>query len=344
MNSCEGRDYLRILHGTMEIANQMHTIVEGLKRIGEDAKAINYYPNYLGYKSDLVMDIASFSRIKEANEATKLVASQIIADIDVFHYHFGTSLILDGSDLPMLKELNKKVVMHHWGSDVRMYSRAVQLNPFVRVKSTDEDAIKGNLERLAKHIDTCIVSDYELYEYVKDYYSKVVMIPQVIDMSQMLPMEVIDKNKRVTIVHAPTSPEVKGTAHIIQAIKMLQNKYDFDFKLIQGMPYEEAKIAYRNADLIIDQILIGSYGLCSIENMALAKPVVCYISDFMKEKYPRELPIISANPTNIKDTIEDLLNNREALAEIGNKSRAYVKKHHDINNLSQKFIDLYREV
>lgn len=328
----------------MEIANQMHTIVEGLKKIGEDAKAINYYPNYLGYKSDLVMDLNSFSNIKEANEATKLLASKIIAEVEVFHFHFGTSLVLDGSDLPVLKELNKKVVMQHWGSDVRMYTSAIKLNPFVIVKNSNEDAIKVCLERLAKHIDTCVVSDYELYEYVKDYYSNLVIIPQVIDLSELNEMEEIHKNRRLKIVHAPTSPEVKGTYHILKAIELLQSAYDFDFKLIQGMPHEEAKKAYAHADIIIDQILVGSYGLCAIENMALAKPVICYITEFMKEKYPKELPLISANPTNIKETLEFLLNNRDSLDEIGNQSREYAKKYHDINKLSQKFIDLYHEV
>lgn len=328
----------------MEIANQMHTIVEALKKMGEDAKAINYYPSYIGYKSDMLMDINSFSSLKEANEATKQLASKIIDDVDVFHYHFGTSLVLDGSDLPVLKELNKKVVMHHWGSDVRMYSQAVKLNPFVKVKSLNEDAIKGNLERLAKYIDTCIVSDYELYEYVKGYYSNLIMIPQVIDLSHFNQVDETNSNKRITIVHAPTSPEVKGTVHILEAIELLQSNYDFDFKLIQGMAFEEVKKAYAQADIIIDQILIGSYGLCSIENMALGKPVICYISEFMKEKYPKELPIISANPTNIKDTIEFLLNNRECLDEIGNKSREYAKKYHDINKFKKKFIDLYQVV
>ncbi|PKM96496.1 MAG: transferase [Firmicutes bacterium HGW-Firmicutes-1] len=326
----------------MEIANQMHIIVEGLKKVGEDAKAINYYPNYLGYKSDMVMNIKSFSSILEANEATKLLASRIIADVDVFHYHFGTSLTLDGSDLPLLKELNKKVVMHHWGSDVRIYSQAVKLSPFVNVKCLKEDAIKRRLEQLAKYIDTCIVSDYELYEYVKDYYSNLVIIPQAIDLNEFNQIEEPSKNKKITIVHAPTSPEIKGTIHILQAIEMLQSKYDFDFKLIQGISYEEAKKTYVNADIIIDQILIGSYGLCSIENMSFGKPVVCYISDFMQEKYPRELPIISANPTNIKEKIEFLLNNRDCLSDIGMKSRKYAKKHHDINKLSRRFIELYQ--
>ncbi|MFZ7102483.1 MAG: glycosyltransferase family 1 protein [Peptococcaceae bacterium] len=339
---CLDNDNLKIIHGTMEIANQMYTMVQGLKKLGAEAKTLSYYQGYLQYKSDMSLDIYSYISEKEANREIKHLAAQIIPEYDVFHYHFGTSLTLDNSDLPLLRELNKKVLMHHWGSDVRIYSEAVQRNPYVRVKIEDENWLKRKLERLSGLIDTCIVGDYELYEYVKDYYSQVVMIPQVIDIDGFDIPERKTSEKKITIVHAPTSPRIKGTKYILQTIEELENEYDFDFILVKNMAYEEAKKVYLNADIVIDQMLIGSYGLVAIENMALGKPVICWISDFMKEKYPGELPIISANPDNIKAILEGVLRNKDCLEEIGKKSRKYVETYHDVNKYSQKLLDLYK--
>ena len=334
---------MRIIHGTIEIANQMFTMVQGLRRIGLDARTINYYPSYLQYESDEVINIKAFRDANLANKALKELASRIIPAYDVFHYHFGTSLLLDYSDLPLLKEQNKKVLMHHWGSDVRRYSLAVRLNPYVKVKSMNENTIRNRLDRLSKYIETCVVCDEELYEYVKEYYRKVVVFPQVIDIQQYS-AENNHQNGRLTIVHAPTSPGIKGTGYILKAVEELGKEHDFEFRLVKGMSHEEARKIYLNADIVIDQLLIGSYGLVSIENMALGKPVVCWISEFMKGKYPRELPIISANPDNIKEVIAYLLSNRDSLHEIGLKSRAYAEKYHDINKFSHKLLELYQSL
>ncbi len=330
---------LRIVHGTMEIANQMQTMAQGLKGLGVTAHTLNYYPTYLKYKADIQMNVRAYK-----HAAIKEMACKIIPLYDVFHFHFGTSLTLNNCELPLLRELGKKVLMHHWGSDVRLYSQAVKNNPYVKVKVWHEGTIRGMLTRLSKQIDTCAVCDRELFEYVKNYYPRVVFIPLVIDIRDFNLSEEAPPNKRLTIVHAPTSPEIKGTAHVLQAVEQLKSEYDFDFILVQGMPYAEAKKVYQSADIVIDQLLVGSYGLFSIENMALGKPVVCWISDFMMDKYAQELPLIRANPDTVKQVLEGLMKNRDSLQEIGRRSRQYVEVYHDISKYSPKLLNLYKSL
>lgn len=336
----------KILHGTMEIANQMHTLTEGLRNMNIHARSLNHYNNYLGYKSDYYVDLQQYKNINEANKDLKNTALKYMSEFDIFHFHFGTSLTLDYSDLHVLKEFDKKVVMNHWGSDVRMYSKAKEMNHYANVKDMDEEGIKRKLNFLSKHISHCIVADYELYEYVKNYYENVHIVPQAIDINKYNPIIKEDEkcNKKMLIVHAPTSPEIKGTQYILKAIEELKLKYNFDFKLIQGMSHDEAKKIYQKADLIIDQILIGGYGLLAIEAMAMEKPVICWISDYMKEKYPREIPIICANPENIKEKIEYAIKNKELLQVIGRKGRKYIKSYHDSNKVCSQLIKIYESI
>ena len=110
------------------------------------------------------------------------------------------------------------------------------------------------------------------------------------------------------------------------------------------MSHSEAVKTYQKADLIIDQILLGSYGVFAVESMAMGKPVIGWISDFMKEKYPKELPIISANPDNIEQKIEYVINNRDMLKKIGIDGRKYVEKYHDINVVTNNIIDIYKKI
>ncbi|CBH22460.1 conserved protein of unknown function [Acetoanaerobium sticklandii] len=333
-----------ILHGTIEIANQMNTLTRGLSNMGFSAKSLNYYPSYLKYKADYEIDLYKGNDVNVANNISKKLASRFINENDIFHFHFGTSLTLDYSDLPLLKELQKKVVMQYWGSDVRLYSKAVKLNPYIKVKDMNEDMIKRKVELISKYIPDCIV-DYELAEYVKEFHDNIHYTKVAIDLEKYeYTYDDNLTNSKFMIVHAPTSPEHKGTDYIIKALSELNVDFDFELKLVQGMSNEEATKIYMKADLIIDQILAGSYGVFAVESMAMGKPVISWISDFMKEKYPDDLPIISANPDNIKNTLEYILKNKDILAEIGHKGRLYVEKYHDMNKISKNMVDIYKKI
>lgn len=343
MDEIKENSTLRILHGTIEIANQMYTLTEGLKKLGTNAKTLNYYPSYLGYKSDYIFNIGSFKNINEANMETKKLALKMITENDIFHFHFSTSLTLDYWDLHILKDLNKKIIMHHWGSDVRMVSTAKKINPYVRVKILDEDIIKRRLDFLSKFVDYCVVADQELYSYVKDFYKNVVLIPQAIETDKYRSTDSdVEENQKFLIVHAPTNREIKGTTFIMNAIENLKHKYDFEFRLVENVSHEEAKKIYEKSDLIIDQVLSAGHGLFALECMAMGKPVICSISDFMKDYYPKELPIISAGPYEIESKLEFILNNKDMLQSIGNKGREYVLKYHDYLVVSKMTLELYK--
>lgn len=332
----------KVLQGTMEIANQMNTLTAALKRKGIAAQAVNYYPSYLGYDAGEDVSFADCQTQEEAVLKTKEFAAEALTQYDIFHFHFGTSLTTDHSDMPLLKQMGKKAVMHFWGSDVRRMSVARQHNPYIRVKNADEVQIVKHLEFISGHIQDCFVADHELYLYVKDFFPRIHFLPQAIDLVKYEPK--MATNLRPLLVHAPSNPEVKGTQYIIQAIDTLHKEYDFDFQLIQGLSHEQAKIAYQQADLIIDQILAGSYGLLAVEAMAMGKPVVCWISEYMQEKYPAELPIIVANPDTITDVLRSVLSNWDMLPDLGKRGRKYVETHHDADCVAEQLISIYQRL
>lgn len=340
----KGKSDFSVLLGTMEIANQMGIQSKALKSMNVKATTVNYYENYLKFKSDISIDVQKFSSVEEADISVKHLSSELILDYNIFHFHFGTTLTLDGSDLPIIKELNKKMIMQYWGSDVRLLSIAKKLNPYTKVKQMNEDIIKRNLEFHSKYISDCFV-DYELYEYVKGYYKNVHVTRSSIDLERFDYVNSSIKVKdKILIVHAPTSPEFKGTQFIVKAIEALNYRGDFEFKLVMGMSNEEAVKIYKEADLIIDQLHTGTYGIFAVESMALGKPVISWISDFMREKLPKELPIVVANPDTIKSVLKNLLDNKDELGEIGRKSRLYVEKYHDSKKVAQEHLEIYKSL
>ena len=77
------------------------------------------------------------------------------------------------------------------------------------------------------------------------------------------------------MLHAPSRRIVKGTKYILDAVEELKSEgLKFDFKMVEGMKNSDAKELYRTADIVVDQLRIGWYGVLAVEAMALGKPVI----------------------------------------------------------------------
>ena len=151
---------------------------------------------------------------------------------------------------PILGALRKKSVMHYLGSDIRG-------------KSPQELAF-------GKKAGAEVVGSYDAIRWVPEAE----MIPPGIDVSAIEPAPPTDRARPV-ILHAPSSRRRKGTEHVIAACEGL----DADLVLVEGLHHDEAFERYREADIVVDQLNAGWYGLFAIECMALGKPVVTFLHD-----------------------------------------------------------------
>lgn len=324
---------MKIFHGTTEIAGQMGILSKALTKKGHCSVGYNTFHSYLGYKDFLV-------NTDQRGLVEKV--PQILEDYDLFHFHYGTTLSPDFTDLSEIKKRNKKMIMHHWGNDVRFHEQARIHNPYVYTgDSPPNEDIHAKLMKITQYIKEAIVQDYEVYDYVKDYYDKVHVVPIAIDLTHFQPhYPSVDKD-RPLILHAPTNPKFKGTCYIEKTIKRLKEEFDFDYRRIEKMNHEEVIKLYRDADIIIDQVLCGSYGLLSVESMALGKPVLTFIRPDLISSFPLDLPIVNANPSNLFEKVKRLLDNPELRRELGVRGRKYVEKVHSHNLVADQLITIY---
>ena len=338
------RNKFRILHSPNNIANQMAILSKAQRELGYSSWSCDFSNNWFNYKSDQCLDLEKLkNKYHRIFRMSKFFLNSILK-YDVFHFYFGNTLLPRYYDLPILKRMNKKMVMRYLGSDVRQKSVAKRKNKFVQVKVKDEKEIRHRISTVAKYIKTAIVGDYELYEYIQKYFEKVVIIRQALNIQDYKAAIPSLYKKIPLIVHAPSEKRFKGTEYVLQAISKLKEECDFKFKLVHGLNHEEAKNIYGKADIVVDQLLGGSHGVFSIEAMALGKPVICYIREDLKNKYPKELPVISANPENIYDVLKLLIEDAKLRHELGEKGRAYVEKYHDARKIAGELIKVYESL
>ncbi len=333
---------LKVIHGTMEIANQMTQISRALRARGTVAATVSYHRNYLGYSADFEYPLAEEPDPRKRARDTAQVALGAMQEFNCFHFWFNTTFCPDFSDLPMLKNLDVPVFMQHCGSDVRTLEAAKAMNPWAVCKDIPAAEIAERLKMISRYIPTAIVGETRLYEYVKQYYAKVHMVPVAIDLEQWQVSNANETNERPLVVHAPTSPTYKGTKYVMKVVNKLKAKYDFDFQLIHGMSHMEAKAAYEKADIVIDQLLGGGYGSLSIENMALGKTVIVWICPKAAEGYPVEVPVLSANPDTLEKVLTRALHDDDLRRDIGKRARAHVERYHDVKRIAATMDGIYR--
>lgn len=327
---------MKIFQGTVEVAGQMGMLTGALKRRGHLVTAYNTFHSYLDYRHHLInTDRETISRMFRYMSDT----------FDIYHFHYCYTFFEDLNDLQRLKEKGKKIVMHHWGDDVRQLRHARLSNPYVNTSgSFPDEYIQQRLEYMATYVDAAIVQDVEVLSYVTPFYKKSFVLPIAIQLDRFPVSTFPEPRRKPLIVHAPTNPEFKGTPIIERVMDSLRKDYEFDYLRVAGMSNEEAASIYRQADLIIDQVLCGSYGLFSCEAMALGKAVVCYIRDDIRAQLPSDLPIISANPDTLESTLRHLLSNPHLMVEFGALGRNYVEKMHDINRVGEQLSHIYAQI
>jgi hypothetical protein len=324
---------MKVLHMPIEIAGQIGVLCNALRGNGHFASGYNFFSTYLGYK-DYLTNADSFEMARMFEPASRF--------FDLFHYHYGLSILPNHRDIKILRSLGKPVVMHHWGNDVRTREMATVNNRFVYTGDCpDSDKVHRDLTTLKEYITDAIVQDYEVYPYVAPYYKRVHVIPIAINMRLFKPYYPDVDVRKPTILHAPTNQDFKGTQYIEQAIEKLKLERNFNYIRVEKMEHQKAIALYKKADIIIDQILCGSYGLLSVEGMAYGKPVVAYIREDLaaREDAP---PIHNANPETIYDVLKYLIDHPEVRHRSGVAGREYVKRVHDSNVVIKKIMDVYQ--
>ncbi|MDP2683939.1 MAG: hypothetical protein Q8P20_02675 [bacterium] len=156
----------------------------------------------------------------------------------------------------------------------------------------------------------------------------------------------LNKKKMFVIAHAPSSRKIKGTQYILKSIERLtHNGYNIKLQLFEKLTHDQIATACQNADLIIDQLLIGWYGGFAVEMMALGKPVICYLDDRISHLVPfyNDIPIINANPQTLYKKIEFFINHPQELAIIGKKSRQFVERIHNPKTIAKTVVRYYQK-
>ena len=307
---------LRVTLCPVNTAGVPWTNAQALRRRGVDAQVVVFERYKLHPEADWSLGAPSSSPLLGRQARQWAAFARLLRRTDVFHFHFGLTLVPQSLQFPILRAARKKSVMHYLGTDIRG-------------KRPDELAS-------GRKADAQVVGSYDAIRWVPGAE----VIPPGVDLSRIAAAPPSDRG-RPLIVHAPSSRRRKGTEHVLAAVEGL----DADLELVEGLHHDEALERYRAADIVVDQLNAGWYGLFAIEAMALGKPVVTFLRDEAvrrtEEALGMRVPIVSATAETLREALRPLVADGDRRRELGAASRAYVERVHDIERVADRLLDLY---
>jgi glycosyltransferase involved in cell wall biosynthesis len=305
---------LRVVHCPVNTAGVPWTNVEALRRRRVDARLVVFNRYRLHPEADWSLDRGGGLARQQLAQWRAL--ARLLPTTDVFHFVFGLTLVPQALQFPLLRAFGKKSVMHYLGSDIR--------------GKTAAELTAG------KKADAEIVGSYDAIRWVPEAE----VIPPGVDLSRIAPAPPSDRARPV-ILHAPSSRRRKGTEHVIAACEGL----DADLLLVEGLRHDEAFERFREADVVVDQLNAGWYGLFAIECMALGKPVVTFLHDEAvrrtRDAFGIDVPLVSATAGSLREALRPLVADAARRRALGAASRAYVERVHDIETVADRLLDLY---
>jgi len=349
---------MKILHLPTNIAGNAYGLAQGERYLGLNVETLSIGTNKLNFPIDVNIPYSKYMALKLIKTFIK-----IRNQYDVFHFNFGTSLInikdFHLLDLPFYPR-NKKLIVTYQGCDARQkyitMKRTSISSKFSACQfekcydgvcnSGKKDKLrKKNIDKMMRYCDHAFVVNPDLLHFLPK--EKTSFLPYTIPNFDLIECQkkIFCSNDKIRIIHAPTHRVTKGSIYIIDAIKQLEQKYphQIEFVIVENTPYQEALKLYQQADLVIDQILIGWYGGLAVEVMKMGIPVAAYINEddleFIPSEMAKDLPIINLDPNNIVSVLEYIIKNRECLPELSKRSIDYVNKWHDpkyVANITKK--------
>lgn len=232
-------------------------------------------------------------------------------------------------------------------SEIRSRSDAVRNNFYAHLDDRYHELPDELLKQMASVFPGCIVESAEAAEYAARFHRRVYIVPLAIRLPKFDSRASLRERLlgRKTVVAHFAADESKGGEFIEKAISGLQNDgYDIQYARVRESGGEEAMEQMAKADIVIDQLLHGSYSLAAIEAMAMGKPVLSHLREDLRSKLDPELPIVSANPATLYRQLIPLLDNAELRRSLGERGRMYVQKHHAIEAVIPKLLAVYRHV
>lgn len=221
------------------------------------------------------------------------------------------------------------------GSDLRLpsqHARESVWSPFrndALPSALFEDKARANIDLVNVLGTQAFVSTPDLLRYLPQAR----WCPVVVDVDEWQVVRSDEPRPVPVVLHAPSNVLIKGSHLVEPMLGRLEAEGVIKYRRVTGVKYEQMHGEYARADIVLDQFLIGSYGVVACEAMAAGCVVVAHIDDASREvvrtETGLEIPIVQATVDNLEEVLRGLVADPVRQDELRKRATEYVREVHD---------------
>ncbi len=234
-----------------------------------------------------------------------------------------------------LREAGVSVALVAHGSDVKVPSAYRHLHPDTQYEYLDPDFVhvleeiaRDNVRTFASFEGPAFVTSPVLLRFVPSAR----WLPLVIDTARWATDRPAFERDVPVVVHSPSSAQ-KGSVWIDPAMQALHDGGLIEYRRLSDVPHEEMPDAIHDADILIEQLGAGGYGVAACEAMAAGRVVVGTVTPLVRRHIALatglDVPIVRATRESLAEVIRSLVVDPVGSHSLGEAGRAYTRTLHD---------------
>jgi glycosyltransferase involved in cell wall biosynthesis len=194
-----------------------------------------------------------------------------------------------------------------------------------RVQAT-VDLLRPDIEAFT---GPCLVSTPDLLKEL----AGAIWLPVVVDCELWTPRPARPEVAVPVVVHTPSRAAIKGSAFVDDALAPLMAQGLVEYRRVEGVPPEQMPRVLGDADIVLDQFAIGSYGVLACQAMATGTAVIGHVGSEVRSAVEQAtgqvLPVIEATPLTLEETLRRLVADPELRRTAAQAGPAFIRSVHD---------------
>lgn len=342
-----GAARIRLGLGTANYAGQLSTFARAICDARPDVSAelvMAKPPASFRYPADVYLHFPTEHRLDvQLEQVRRVLGTYTHLIVDAFRPVLGR---LNGddisADLPALHRAKIKVALLAHGSEIRHPANHLERHAESGFRQAPEELVARITTVTEKNARTVKESGLPVFVTTPDLLADVpgaTWAPLVLDVDAWSCDRPVLERSRPIVLHAPSTRWTKGTDRIMPKLQELHDRRIIDFRLVEGVPWSEMRRMVQEADIVVDQLVMGAYCTFACEGMAAGRAVISYLSEEAITAVDIRPPIVSATPSSLVKAIESMLDDRAATIRLAADAVGYVRENHDGRRTAKVFAE-----
>ncbi|MDO5740072.1 MAG: hypothetical protein Q4P07_07980 [Ornithinimicrobium sp.] len=250
------------------------------------------------------------------------------------NFHAGSML----EDVPALRAARIGYAVLYHGSDIRDLREHAERYPHSPFRqewddyfTTLQSIVEKNRAELADFDGTVFVPTPDLLDVLPD----ATWLPLVIDVDRFTTDAPALERSVPVVLHAPSNPRLKGTAVVEDVLSRMGEEGLVEYRQLSGVPHAQMPAFVADADIVVDQVVLGNPGVLMAESWAAGRLVVSHLPESVRSRMAQAdpdgqaAPVVEADAGTLEEVLREIVADPSSFQDTAARGPAWARRHHD---------------